>query len=227
MPTVFFYEYDFGDSWGHELRVEKVSKPNPRFSYPRCLAGARACPSEDCGGPPGYHALVEEVAAARFERRLGRRGDRSCGDDDDGDPARLFDPGRFDLERINKQLGGAPRRHERRPELGLEEPDAIRGAFAQQVRGACSMVREALLTSDVETLSTAQHAYLTTMLGLLARVGVPERVDPALAQAALAEIRSPEVAPALHELQDLGERLRQHINRIDGPRHRPRRNTRA
>jgi hypothetical protein len=41
VPTVFFYEYDFGDSWGHELRVEKVSKPNPRFSYPRCLAGAR------------------------------------------------------------------------------------------------------------------------------------------------------------------------------------------
>ena len=42
VPTVFFYEYDFGDSWGHELRVEKVSKPNPRLSYPRCLAGARA-----------------------------------------------------------------------------------------------------------------------------------------------------------------------------------------
>jgi hypothetical protein len=168
------------------------------------------------------------VAAARFERRLGRRGDRSCGDDDDGEPAQLFDPGRFDLERINKQLGGAPRRRERRPELGVEEPgDAIRGAFAQQVRGACSMVREALLTDDVETLATAQHAYLTTMLGLLARVGVPERVDPALAQAALAEIRSPEVAPALHELQDLGERLRQHINRIDGPRRRPRRRTRA
>ena len=40
------------------------------------------------------------------------------------------------------------------------------------------MVREALLTDDVETLATAQHAYLTTMLGLLARVGVPERVDP-------------------------------------------------
>jgi len=74
---------------------------------------------------------------------------------------------------------------------------------------------------------TAQHAYLTTTLGLLARVGVPERIDPALAQAALAEIRSPEVASALHELQELGERLRQHINRIDGPRHRPRRRTRA
>jgi hypothetical protein len=54
-----------------------------------------------------------------------------------------------------------------------------------------------------------------------------EMTFPPLAQAALAEIRSPEVAPALHELQDLGERLRQHINRIDGARHRPRRRTRA
>jgi hypothetical protein len=53
VPTVFFYEYDFGDSWGHELRVEKMSKPNPRFSSPCCLAGARACPPEDCGDRPG------------------------------------------------------------------------------------------------------------------------------------------------------------------------------
>ena len=40
-------------------------------------------------------------------------------------------------------------------------------------------------------------------------------------KASLAEIRSPEVAPALHELQDLGERFRQHITRIDDPRRRP------
>jgi hypothetical protein len=39
---VFFYEYDFGDRWGHEIRVEKVSNRNARFSYPRCLAGVSA-----------------------------------------------------------------------------------------------------------------------------------------------------------------------------------------
>src|SRR5438270_433841 len=46
----FTYEYDFGDSWSHEIRVEKVqpaSAPHPR---PVCLGGARACPPEDCGG---------------------------------------------------------------------------------------------------------------------------------------------------------------------------------
>jgi len=65
VPTVLFYGCDFGDGWGHELRVEKMSKPNPRLSYPRCLAGARAGPPEDCGGPLGYRALREEIDADR------------------------------------------------------------------------------------------------------------------------------------------------------------------
>jgi hypothetical protein len=65
------------------------------------------------------------------------------------------------------------------------------------------------------------------MLGVLARIGIPDPVAPAIAQAALAEIRSPEVAPALRELQDLGEHLRRHINRVDAPRHRPRRRMRS
>ena len=31
------------------------------MAYPRCVAGARACPLEDCGGPWGYQALLEAV----------------------------------------------------------------------------------------------------------------------------------------------------------------------
>lgn len=57
----FVYEYDFGDSWEHEVTVKKVTsvaKP-PRA---RCLAGARACPPEDCGGTGGYENLLEALA---------------------------------------------------------------------------------------------------------------------------------------------------------------------
>jgi hypothetical protein len=122
--TVFFYEYDFGDGWGHEIRVEKVSPRNARMRYPRCLAGARACPPEDCGGPPGYHPLVEEAAAERFERRLGLR--NAAAEVDDSAPARTFDPGRFDLETINEELGGAPRRREHRPKLGTRPVNHVR-----------------------------------------------------------------------------------------------------
>lgn len=62
----FIYEYDFGDGWEHDVTVTKVStmaKP-PRS---RCVAGARACPPEDCGGPGGYANLLEALADPEHE----------------------------------------------------------------------------------------------------------------------------------------------------------------
>jgi len=52
-----FYEYDFGDSWQHEILPEKVFRAEVNVEYPRCFAGKRACPPEDCGGPGGYADL--------------------------------------------------------------------------------------------------------------------------------------------------------------------------
>ena len=46
----FLYEYDFGDGWQHEVRVEKVLPPDAAFKHPLCVGGANACPPEDCGG---------------------------------------------------------------------------------------------------------------------------------------------------------------------------------
>jgi Plasmid pRiA4b ORF-3-like protein len=58
----FTYEYDFGDDWGHEVRVEKLLPADAGVRYPRCTAGARACPPEDCGGPGGYADLLAALA---------------------------------------------------------------------------------------------------------------------------------------------------------------------
>ena len=52
------YEYDFGDGWEHDVVLEQVSPRVAKARYPQCLAGERACPPEDCGGPHGYHELL-------------------------------------------------------------------------------------------------------------------------------------------------------------------------
>lgn len=56
------WDYDFGDGWEHNLVVEGVGPPEPGIDYPICLAGRRACPPEDCGGPWGYGRLLQALS---------------------------------------------------------------------------------------------------------------------------------------------------------------------
>jgi hypothetical protein len=62
------YEYDFGDSWQHDVRVEKVLPVNGPTPV-ACVAGARAAPPEDCGSVPGYYNLVEAMADPQHPER--------------------------------------------------------------------------------------------------------------------------------------------------------------
>jgi hypothetical protein len=64
----FQYEYDFGDSWYHEVLFEGVVRAEPRKKYPLCLEGARACPPEDCGGVWGYADFVEAITDPENEQ---------------------------------------------------------------------------------------------------------------------------------------------------------------
>jgi pRiA4b ORF-3-like protein len=57
----FGYEYDFGDGWEHDVLIEQV-QPDVAAAGPFCMAGRRACPPEDCGGPWGYEHLLEVLA---------------------------------------------------------------------------------------------------------------------------------------------------------------------
>jgi hypothetical protein len=61
LKSKFVYEYDFGDSWTHQLVVEKILKPVPGEKYPQCIKGKRACPPEDVGGMWGYKAFLEAI----------------------------------------------------------------------------------------------------------------------------------------------------------------------
>jgi hypothetical protein len=58
----FVYDYDFGDSWEHDVLVEKVLPADPETELPVCVKGKRACPPEDCGGVYGYLELLATIA---------------------------------------------------------------------------------------------------------------------------------------------------------------------
>lgn len=92
----FTYEYDFGDGWMHDILVEKIEPCLGLPPPPRCLAGARACPREDCGGVPGYQSMLAVKNNPALKHRLGDWGDPSWVLD--------YDPERFDLEEINRRL---------------------------------------------------------------------------------------------------------------------------
>lgn len=54
-----WYEYDFGDTWIHEVKVEKIIPLDLKIRYPHLADGANACPPEDCGGLGGYYHLLK------------------------------------------------------------------------------------------------------------------------------------------------------------------------
>ncbi len=56
------YTYDFGDDWQHDLVLEAIVEPEPEAAYPRCTAGKRRGPPEDCGGPWGFQEYLEAIA---------------------------------------------------------------------------------------------------------------------------------------------------------------------
>lgn len=95
------YEYDLGDSWRHEIRLEERLPPDEGARYPNCVGGERACPPEDCGGIGGYRALLDAIE---------NPADPENGDmiewleqmyDEDG-----FEPEAFSVDAVNAALRG-------------------------------------------------------------------------------------------------------------------------
>jgi Plasmid pRiA4b ORF-3-like protein len=91
--TRFFYEYDFGDSWRHEVVVESMDPVPAILKFAVCVDGQRACPPEDCGGTGGYQDLVEAIGDSDHEEEAAYV-----------EWAGVFDPELFDLAITNAAL---------------------------------------------------------------------------------------------------------------------------
>ncbi|MDQ4052142.1 MAG: plasmid pRiA4b ORF-3 family protein [Actinomycetota bacterium] len=63
------YEYDFGDGWIHDVRLESVTDLSGD-PLPRCPDGRMACPPEDVGGISGYEEVVAWHRAGRTAAAL-------------------------------------------------------------------------------------------------------------------------------------------------------------
>ena len=61
------WDYDFGDGWEHDVVVEAIEPMSSDGAYPVCLAGKRACPPDDCGGPWGYGNLLAAISDPTHE----------------------------------------------------------------------------------------------------------------------------------------------------------------
>lgn len=56
------YEYDFGDSWIHDILVEEILPPIEGYRDAIFIKGKNATPPEDCGGIWGYERLRKIMA---------------------------------------------------------------------------------------------------------------------------------------------------------------------
>ena len=88
------YTYDFNGGWRVEIGAERQAPVRKGAVYPRCIAGERAGPPEDCGGPEAYHDMLACIKEPRTD--LGREWLDWLG------PG--YDPEACDLGRINRAL---------------------------------------------------------------------------------------------------------------------------
>lgn len=94
------WEYDFGDSWIHEVRLSAIDEYKEGEPLVAFIKGERACPPDDCGGIWGYEELLEiRDRWLKYKDHAGRRPSR---DDLERlgwyDMDRDFDPEEFDVD---------------------------------------------------------------------------------------------------------------------------------
>lgn len=92
------FEYDFGDSWEHDLwyKGEREYNPGEKPSI-TIVKGQGACPPEDCGGIWGYEDLLEIKKKKKRTREERERMEWALMDDD-------FDPDFFDDEEVDELM---------------------------------------------------------------------------------------------------------------------------
>jgi hypothetical protein len=92
------YEYDFGDSWYHDIVLEKILEEQKGTFYPVCIEGKNTCPFEDCGGIWGYEDLVKTLKNKKHPEYEEMKEWLELDEDEE------FDPTIFFKDEVNEEL---------------------------------------------------------------------------------------------------------------------------
>lgn len=91
---IITYVYDFGDSWKHQIKVEKFHSIDKSMKYPTCIGGQMNCPPEDCGGIHSFYHYVDVLKNKKhpeykeISQWIGKK----------------YNIEQFDLEKVNRNL---------------------------------------------------------------------------------------------------------------------------
>jgi hypothetical protein len=88
------YVYDFGDSWEHDLTLEKILPVDGELRAPACLDGEQHAPPEDCGGVGGFYEFLAAIRDRHHPQHKEML--RWVG--------RSFDPDEFSVDEVNRRL---------------------------------------------------------------------------------------------------------------------------
>src|SRR5882672_1298162 len=131
----FTYEYDFGDSGVHDIRIEATLPIDPARRYPVCIAGKCSAPPEDCGGPGAFmESRWQYEAMGSGESREELEGLIDDVDEEEWEIARRYHPNRFDRRAINRALAALA--------------SSVQGGFPREVHDPSAHRRRRRFTAD-------------------------------------------------------------------------------
>lgn len=96
IKETFAYIYDFGDNWAHIITLEDISDAEKAIAI--CLAGKGACPPDDCGGVPGYYAMIKTLNDPKHPEFKEIKNWLGFGKND------VWDVNAFDITEVNTEL---------------------------------------------------------------------------------------------------------------------------
>lgn len=165
------YEYDFGASWRHDIVVERVEAraKGSKAAPPLCVAGARAAPPEDCGGPWGYMGVLEALSNTRHPDHVDHLERVGVG----------WDAGRFHVEAVNAHLDErfGPRKAKKVPVTTPPPPKSVERPTAS-ASTLTTPLDDAETELLIEILQVHSKFEVASLLGLLhAIVVAPGEVD--------------------------------------------------